>query len=948
MPARSAQQFLLAASAALRQSETQALQGTGVQATPISITASFDFELIQQKAIAAIPLDPGVEQRAQNSLNEFLKGFNSPNIDAINVEWYPRSISSGDVDHFVTLLRVLKQSFPDKQLTLTTGFSSAFNTQDQALQFYAAGVSSLGGFRASEGVDSKFLGIVFQQAFKGINADTPAPAGATDPGQWKWTDRAQQLSAMWSRGKASPDMAWWVNKVQDNMGLLALQADASGATSVTPLPALQTFVEISSTLAQSTQQVQVPAGIPGATDPAAGNPASTDTGTMPPAASGYVAGAQPSGQVAGSPFQQMLLTLVQQFTEQMAAKLMEKIGGSHQDGRGSNSAFSGASPSAGGTFPTATPSSGRSSFANTVWIGPSDINLSATSAAVGQSVVVTAQVHNQSSDQDISGLTVELVNPANPAAANQSVQQGVTVPRSGVAPVQLSWTPDATSVGQVQLLLQALDSGGQTITSVAIPAITIQNANGPSNGGSGANPSSSNNSGNSTTPGGSTTGPASAPQLTVNGFGLADASASAAGQIPPLQAQVSNPSQLPTQTGQAQLFMDTTPQQMQTIGAVLPSGALTLQFPAIQAAAGPHNLQLVVTTADGANASATFTVTVAAAGTASAGNSTAQNAQPFNGGAGSLRPRTVRAVVTTNFRIGNVQATSSRPRGVLVAANPLGKTATSGLSGKRTGAASTPASAPRAARTMLPAATTTLPAPATPAARTAMKTITPGTTSPVSSAPAVPAATTTLPAPATPASRTAVRTITPGTTSPVSSAPAVPAPTPTKPSSTYVPSATRTIAAPAWSPSAPAPSHSPAQPAARPYAGFNSAAPGVLDLAIAAQDVHLLPTPPRAGQTAIFTAAIKNLGTLPAQGASVVFILLANGRPVASSQPIAFNLPARSVFQARWSTLIPAVAGQQIMVSVTANGDSNPANNRAVVPFSVASAPVKGQLKPIR
>jgi hypothetical protein len=166
MAARSAQQLLLAASAALRQAETQALQGTGVQPTPISIGASFDFELIQQGAIAGVPLDPGAEQRAQDSLKQYLNGFTSQNIEAINVEWFPRNFSSGDVDHFVTLLRALKQSYPDKQITLTTGFSSAFNTADQALLFYAVAVSNLGSFRASEGVDSKFLGVVIQQVFK--------------------------------------------------------------------------------------------------------------------------------------------------------------------------------------------------------------------------------------------------------------------------------------------------------------------------------------------------------------------------------------------------------------------------------------------------------------------------------------------------------------------------------------------------------------------------------------------------------------------------------------------------------------------------------------------------------------------------------------------------------------------------------------------------------------
>jgi len=345
-----------------------------------------------------------------------------------------------------------------------------------------------------------------------------------------------------------------------------------------------------------------------------------------------------------------MFSLLQQFTQQIAAKMMEKIGGPNQRGGYINPPYTGVpstNPFASVAPTSSVPQSGQSSFANTVWIGPSDINVSTTSPAAGQPVVVTAQLHNQSSDQDISGLTVQLVNPTNPSAVSPSVQGGVTVPRSGVTPVQLSWTPDATTTGQVQLLLQALDSSGQMITSVAIPGITIQgisnsaattpNGTGASsmNPGSNANSALPDTSGGSTTPASTTTtGPAPVAQLTVNGFGLADPSVSQAGQIPQLQAQVSNPSQVPTQSGQAQLFLDSTPQQMQVIGSVLPSGTLTLQFQAIQTTAGQHNLQLVVTTADGASASAAFTASVTAVSTSS-GNSTPPSSQTTSGTARS-------------------------------------------------------------------------------------------------------------------------------------------------------------------------------------------------------------------------------------------------------------------------------------------------------------------------
>src|SRR5260370_3652307 len=53
-----AQQVLLNASDALRKAETLALQGLGVQPTPIMVSASFDYELIRQGAIAGVALDP--------------------------------------------------------------------------------------------------------------------------------------------------------------------------------------------------------------------------------------------------------------------------------------------------------------------------------------------------------------------------------------------------------------------------------------------------------------------------------------------------------------------------------------------------------------------------------------------------------------------------------------------------------------------------------------------------------------------------------------------------------------------------------------------------------------------------------------------------------------------------------------------------------------------------
>jgi hypothetical protein len=1178
----SAQKLLLASSAALRQAETQALQGTGIQGTPISVGASYDFELIRQGAITGVALDPAAEQKAQDSLKEFLNGLSSPNIDAINIEWFPRSISSGDVDHFVTLLQFIKQAFPDKEVTLSTGFSSAFTPADQALQFYAAAVSNLGGFRAADGADSKFVGVVLHRAFQGMNADSPTPAGTSDPSQWKWGDRAQQLSAMWSKGTPSADMSWWTARVLDNMGFMALNPATANASSVTPLPTLQGLQEIASTLSQATQQVQTVATTDSTTSYA--TPAASP-GAIPVAAfvttptPGYVPGAQTSVQAASSPFQQLMLTLLQQFAQEMTTKLMAKSAGSNLQNGYPNPANPGVALTATGADPAAiaAPSnfvpSGPSPVANTVWIGPTDVNVSTSSPQAGQPVVVTAQVHNQSPDQDISGLTVELVNPANPSASNPPIQSGVTVPRSGVTPVQLTWAPDPATTGNVQLLVEALDSGGQIVTTVAVPPVTVQGATiqgtsgsvgnvvtastpdttvspaantalstnaasptnsssttntgsatdsssttntvSPTNSDSTANAASPTNSGSNmstnssmnlsfTTSSGSTTGSNSTsspmPHLVVARFGYVDRRSSAAGQIPPLQAQISNHSQTPTQSGQAQLFLDGKPQQMQTVGPILPSGTLLLQFPATQAGSGLHNLQLVVTTIDGANAAATLTANVTSAtATTSAGSSSSPTSQPNSQGR-PAGPRALRSMALTTFRIANTtQGNTSSPDAVAVPNPGITQAASSNSMSTQSSQSPAPSAAsdptainspsmtpvttsasPGAQQSPPPSATsagnssaaiarrtfgrtitaggaqsgvaTVANSPMTPTARTVSTDLQPASPAPsTNSGAAMPAATpqrgfartitpgsaqsngTASTSPTTQAiastqsqppsssasgsgalgstpQRATIRTITPNsvpattgaagskTTAPLqppavrtitagagipSASPATVAQTPLTPATSESPVATRPTAGvrtltpasvPSSAPSGSAaptagavpkantptrtiaalspgssaiPNNSAGLPTGRNPAGAVPAStPGTLDLAVLNQDIHVIPSPPQAGQTATFTAIIRNNGTVVAQGATAVFSLVVNGQRVATSPPMVFNVAPHGTVPARWSTGVPAVASVQVMISVMANGDSNPANNQAAAPFAVASSAAKAPLKP--
>jgi hypothetical protein len=68
----------------------------------------------------------------------------------------------------------------------------------------------------------------------------------------------------------------------------------------------------------------------------------------------------------------------------------------------------------------------------------------------------------------------------------------------------------------------------------------------------------------------------------------------------------------------------------------------------------------------------------------------------------------------------------------------------------------------------------------------------------------------------------------------------------------------------------------------------------------------------------------------------VVFKLVVNGRQAAISAPVSFNVPAHGSFLASWSTTVPAGRQIQVVVSVAANGDVNPANKQAVLSLPVS------------
>src|SRR5215472_13229646 len=296
-----AQKKQLEAVDALRNAESQALDGTGLQSTPIMVTVSFDYELVRQGAIAGVPLDPAAEQKALDSLKKSLQPYAAAtNINAVNVTWFPRSITSGDEGHFVSLLQEVEAALPGKKLLLDTGFSTAFNSSDQQNQFLTVALTNLAGLRANEGADGGFLGVTISQAVSNANATAQPPAGAADPAQWNWNEKAKQLARMWSQGGQSPELTWWLEKVRGSRGLLGQD--------MKPSPALQAVQQFSTAVAQASQTMAPPA-----VADTGGQPVASAVAT--PSASGDVsqgnpaapaAAAQPAGASSPSFYQQML------------------------------------------------------------------------------------------------------------------------------------------------------------------------------------------------------------------------------------------------------------------------------------------------------------------------------------------------------------------------------------------------------------------------------------------------------------------------------------------------------------------------------------------------------------------------------------------------------------------------------------------------------------------
>jgi hypothetical protein len=477
-------QQAIAAAEALRNSETAALEGSGVQATPIMMSASYDYELVQQGLISGVPLEPGAQGRATSALVDFLSPFaSSPSVDAIAVEWLPRSISAGDVDGFAGLLQALKAAAPGKQLALSTGFSSAFHTPEEQQQFLVLAATNLANLRASEGANPAFVGFIYHRALNG-----PETTRKSEPNvsQWEWPRRGKELQDLWSGGQGSADIKWWLAKTESNFGLVKL----SSGSAPTPLPTLETFQQISASAQQATQAV-LPSGSPysststyppaGAQYPGTGGqgqypggapnvnggqstygqlaaPADAYPGTGYPFGAGGVSGTDGTASGApprGSATQQAIFAMVTQFTNQLTTALVNRLQSRGQSasnyGNGSPNLAPGSQ-----TYPSYGDTSGASSVGGTNQpTSASGISSPPGTGSTGSSTAPAAGTDANAPNRTApSAGSAAAIDPN--AAGTRSDNAPAPAPKIVAFGVMQDATPSVVKSGKKPLFMQAL------------------------------------------------------------------------------------------------------------------------------------------------------------------------------------------------------------------------------------------------------------------------------------------------------------------------------------------------------------------------------------------------------------------------------------------------------------------------------------------------------------
>jgi hypothetical protein len=279
MTESAAQQVAIAAAESVRRAELDALSGSGLAATPLMTTISFDSYLVSAGAIAGGTMTDAAYTKAYQALKQYFAGLaGSTDLDLLAVDWFAGSVGGGGVEKIPDLLTSLIADVPGKTLVLGTGFSTAFHSADEQKRFFTAAFANLSDFRARIGTNCPFVGAIFHEALNRstLRPDDPRATAPLGFDKWDWSSKAAELTAMWKQQKKSPDMDWWLTRVENNMGLVALQSDSSGnVVAANALSAEQGMNQIAQAVSDANSRLatSAPAGPNGSSfiPPAAGN-----------------------------------------------------------------------------------------------------------------------------------------------------------------------------------------------------------------------------------------------------------------------------------------------------------------------------------------------------------------------------------------------------------------------------------------------------------------------------------------------------------------------------------------------------------------------------------------------------------------------------------------------------------------------------------------------------
>ncbi len=558
--------------AQIRQTEQSALKGVEMSSTPLLVNFSFDFELILKQAIAGATMTDDAYAQAYDRLKQmFLAVAATPDIDLIDVQWLAGSLSAGSPEKFAPLLGSLTADLSGKHFIFTTGFSTAFRSDEDQKRFFALTSVNLADYRAGAGMDSPFLGVMFRDALKSNeqNLAPPKPETPTEMARWNWQAKAYQMIDTWSTKNPSPDMIWWLRKVEGNLGLFTLQADGSGNPSIAAGPAQETLQQFATAVSESsTAGPSVTPSAVAPVDPVAvpAQPETPPATGIPPASDPSISGAPPSSpsfkNLAKEKAQQGMATLMDRVIERLGSKLGGAGGGSPSGAVGPGVDSGGAGPA-----PPTPPS---------ISVASGDVVITPAAPHAGDSVGFSISLRNPGSP-DATGLVVALVDETGSLLGVDTQLTDVVVAAGATQIVALNWIAGEPKTYQPEL--KVLDSTLTTqLASLALPPLVVSAA--PGRAGGAISTSAAIRAAISPAVASSIMLPIGLPHVRSISLGTGPEGITA-GAPSPITVALSNPYGRPLSNVTATLLVDGRPVAAKLLGTLLPKQDRSVLFPGV-------------------------------------------------------------------------------------------------------------------------------------------------------------------------------------------------------------------------------------------------------------------------------------------------------------------------------------------------------------------------------